>query len=100
MNPTTLELVTRDFKVRLMYLLFPVIISRYRLMVIDNDYLNYLDCSVNDTLSSPVVMITNPPVLSVVLLMMYRMHDYYQIDKKWNSRNILGLFTSWPMIFP
>lgn len=36
-------------------------------MVIDNDFLNYLDCSVNDTLSSPVVMITNPPVVSFVV---------------------------------
>lgn len=35
-------------------------------MVIDNDYLNTMDCSVNQTLTHPLIMVTNPPVYFIL----------------------------------
>lgn len=38
-------------------------IYRFRVFAIDNDYLNFVDVSLNEALIQPILLITNPPVM-------------------------------------
>ena len=44
--------------------LLRVVHSRFRLFISDNDYLSYVDVSLDTALVEPVVFVTNPPVSS------------------------------------
>ena len=87
MNENTFELTVKDYKKRNMYELAHFnqsinqsinhinnqyqiqffwggwMIYRFRVFAIDNDYLNFVDVSLNEALIQPILLITNPPVM-------------------------------------